>query len=178
MFEPEKFKEAYQNVKQLGFIESRRDRDTGIGKTLEDIMSIPENNIDAPDLHGIEIKSQRALSSSYVTLFTKAPTSPRAVNTRLRLNYGTFDQEFKDIKVLHVSIFGDRFVEHSGGYSFKLDVDDIQQKVFLTIKHTESSCMVEQSIYWSYEVLRNIINNKLQYLAFIKAVTQRRDKGT
>jgi hypothetical protein len=173
MFDLDSFISAYRQVQQLGFTESRRTGNTGIGKTLEDIMNIPENNIDAPDLHGIELKSQRALSSSYVTLFTKAPTKPKAVNTQLRLKYGTPDIEFSDIKVLHVSIFADRFVKHSGGYSFKLQLNDSEQKIFLLVKHNENGQIVEDSIYWTYEIIERNITTKLKHLAFVKAEVQK-----
>lgn len=71
-----KFKELFLRSKKLGFIKSHRSNNTGIGKTFEDICGIIENNFDAADFEGIEIKSHRAMSNSYITLFTKSPTYP------------------------------------------------------------------------------------------------------
>lgn len=36
-------------IKAIGWIESRRKSDTGIGKTIEDYLGIKENNIGEPD---------------------------------------------------------------------------------------------------------------------------------
>ena len=43
----------------MGFVESHREGDTGIGKTLEDLLGITENNIAGPDFATYELKSAR-----------------------------------------------------------------------------------------------------------------------
>jgi len=164
-----KFTSAFLSVKARGEYASNRSSHTGIGKTLEDAIGVIENNNDAPDLHGFEIKSHRAFSESYVTLFTKAPTFPKAVNNKLRLNYGSIDSHFPDIKVLHTSIFETRWNTHIAGYSYKLVRDDNEKKIFLFIKNIATDEIVENGIYWTYEVLSNIFTTKLQNLAFIQA---------
>ena len=58
---PNLFIENFKRVKDLGFVQSHRSHNTGIGKTLEDLMGIEENNLEEPDFGNIEIKSQRAL---------------------------------------------------------------------------------------------------------------------
>ena len=82
------FINRYLAVKELGWVRSHRSNNTGIGKTLEDLMEIVENNIEGPDLGDVEIKSQRKLTSSKLTLFTKKPTGPDGANTVLRDKYG------------------------------------------------------------------------------------------
>ena len=164
----QKFIEAFNDVKKLGELQSNRTGNTGIGKTLEDVMNVKENNINAPDLHGFEIKAQRKASSSYVTLFIKSPKPPK-VNNKLRLNYGSNDKIFKDIKVLHTSIFANKWNSHIGGYSYCLKLDDNKKKLFLLVKKTSNSNMVEDNIYWDYSTLDNIIKNKCQNLAFVQA---------
>ena len=71
--ELEKFILGFEKVRDMGFVKSHRSHNTGIGKTLEDLMGVEENNIVGPDFGNIEIKSQRAFSGSKVTLFTKSP---------------------------------------------------------------------------------------------------------
>jgi hypothetical protein len=173
MEQVDKFKNAFLSVKANGEYESNRSGNTGIGKTLEDAIGVIENNIDAPDLHGFEIKSQRALSSSYVTLFTKAPSFPKAINNKLRMTYGSNDEKFNDIKVLHTSIFETQWNTHSAGYNFKLKCDDDQKKLFLLVKKQDTEEIVEDNIYWTYEILENICSNKLEKLAFIQADTRK-----
>ncbi len=79
----------FRRIKKLGFVKSRRRSNTGIGKTFEDYIGVEENNIDKPDFAGYEIKAHREISSSYVTLFTKAPSFPKGANTYLKDTYGT-----------------------------------------------------------------------------------------
>ncbi len=165
----EKFIAAFREVKSRGFVPTNRSGNTGIGKTLEDYMNIPENNIDAPDLHGFELKSQRALSGSYITLFTKAPTSPEGVNTILREKYGTPDRIIPTKKVLHTSMFHNHYNTHKGGHGFKLLCDDSKGKIFLKMKSSSTGQEATEEIYWSYEVIQKILSHKLANLAFVIA---------
>lgn len=69
------------------YVRTHRSNDTGIGKTLEDLLGIAENNIQGPDTEETELKAARRGSSSMLTLFTKSP-SPAGVNTTLLRRYG------------------------------------------------------------------------------------------
>jgi len=165
----DKFVKAFEYVRSLGRVKTNRKGNTGIGKTLEDIIGVEENNLDAPDLHGYEIKSQRNLSSSYVTLFTKAPTYPKRVNNTLRLDYGSYDERFPDIKVLHTSVFATRWNSHKSGYSYRLQVDESESKVSLKIREASSENIIKSDIFWDAQTLNKIFSDKLQNLAFIQA---------
>jgi len=65
------FLEKMRGIKKRGFIPSIRKGPTGIGKTLEELLGIEENNIQGPDFSKYELKATRKGSSSMVTLFTK-----------------------------------------------------------------------------------------------------------
>ena len=173
MNEIDKFRKAFLAVKKKGEYKSKRSGNTGIGKTLEDAFGIIENNIDAPDLHGYEIKSKRALSESKLTLFTKVATYPEAINTRLRLKYGSKDPEFPDIKVLHTSMDAKRWNTHISGFSYTLKRDDKNKKLFMRVKKISSRKIVENNIYWDYDILKNTIQKKLNKLAFVIADTRK-----
>ena len=43
------FTREYQRIVAMGWIRTHRAGPTGVGKTLEDLLGIAENNIDAPD---------------------------------------------------------------------------------------------------------------------------------
>jgi hypothetical protein len=66
----EKFKVKFAAVKKMGWVKSKRKGPTGIGKTLEQLLGIKENNIALPDLGTVELKAHRIGSSSLITLFT------------------------------------------------------------------------------------------------------------
>ena len=65
-----------KKIKEMGWIRTHRDGNTGVGKTLEDLLGITENNIPGPNAAMIELKSARKNVSSMLTLFTKSPLPP------------------------------------------------------------------------------------------------------
>lgn len=75
----------FTRIKGLGFVETHRSGPTGIGKTLEDLLGIIENNEDGPDFGNYELKSYRINSNSMLTIFTKSPDVPRANSELLNL---------------------------------------------------------------------------------------------
>src|SRR4030067_1961149 len=81
------FAEKISQIKDKGFVVSNRPGDTGIGKTLEDLLGISENNIAGPDFDVYELKSGRKDSASMLTLFTKAPM-PKGANKSLLETFG------------------------------------------------------------------------------------------
>lgn len=95
-----------REIKEVGLIETHRAGDTGIGKTLEDLLGIPENNIALPDFGVMELKSQRINTQSMMTLFTKSPDG--ITNKEMRERFGYKDKEFPKIKCLRQTIIGDQ----------------------------------------------------------------------
>jgi len=81
-----------REIREEGYIKTHRAGDTGIGKTLEDLLGIEENNISLPDIGEIELKSQRLDTGSMLTIATKAP-QPRSANRRLHDSYKYLDNE-------------------------------------------------------------------------------------
>lgn len=163
------FIKDFNKVRDLGFTPSRRSNSTGIGKTFEDLIGVVENNISEPDLHGFEIKSQRSLSGSYVTLFTKSPTMPKSANTHLRQSYGSYDSKYPDVQVLHTSIFHDRFNTHLAGSSFSLKINYVEERIYILVKKHDFT--VDDSVYYSFDSIRQAIN-KIENLAFVIANTE------
>ena len=78
------FVSEYAKICGMGWIRTHRTGSTGIGKTLEDLLGIMENNKDEPDFGEYELKSCRLSSNSMLTIFTKTPLPPGVVN-KLRL---------------------------------------------------------------------------------------------
>ena len=66
----EQFIEKFSEIRRMSFVESRRRGPTGIGKTLEDLLGITENNIALPDFGNLELKAHRLSSTNLITLFT------------------------------------------------------------------------------------------------------------
>jgi len=86
------FLRRLNEIRQMGYVPSHRTGDTGIGKTLEDLLGIEENNISGPDFANYELKAARKSSSSMLTLFTKAPL-PDGANNKLLEMFGYPERE-------------------------------------------------------------------------------------
>lgn len=170
----EEFGLGFKALKGMGFIDSRRFHDTGIGKTAEDLLGIVENNKTSADYKGlIELKSHRELSEAMVTLFTKSP-EPRGANTVIRESYGYPDEKFKDKKVLHITFSARQFSSsEKSKYGFMLDVNRSKQKIFIKARHILSGKIETSEVFYPFDKLRANVEHKCKYIIFISAEKRR-----
>ncbi|AEH02719.1 MvaI/BcnI restriction endonuclease family protein [Lacinutrix sp. 5H-3-7-4] len=173
MIDKTKIEKEFNRIKSLGFIPSRRKHNTGIGKTFEDYLGVTENNDKLPDFDGFEVKSQRALTSSYLTLFTKSPTGPNKANTYLRDKYGEEYEEYPGLKKLHTSIFSNKFNTYKLRTGFIIVNDKENSVVRLEVKDLVTGEITDKSVYWSYEDLSKALHKKLQALFYVNAETRK-----
>lgn len=164
------FVREYQKIVDMGWIRTHRSGPTGIGKTLEDLLGIEENNFDAPDFGEYELKSCRMNSGSMLTMFTLSP-QPRGANTALRLKYGYSSQAYSNSeKVLHATLSGNRFTSIANtGHQLKFlcRPDGI---------YIESENGIE-NIYWSRENLKKQFEKKYKNkFVYAKAESRGCDK--
>ena len=162
----------FKNIKAKGWIETSRHGDQCLGNAFEDLIGKIEDNKSEADFKGIELKSHRTVTSSLMSLFSKAPSSPRGVNTYLRENYGIEDVEGFGKKVLNTTISGKRFNSHRGGHNFKIDVDRANRKMWLVIKSSLTDEVKEgpsagAGVYWDFSVLENALIKKLSKIAIL-----------
>ncbi|OGY92789.1 MAG: hypothetical protein A3H70_00375 [Candidatus Komeilibacteria bacterium RIFCSPLOWO2_02_FULL_48_11] len=88
-----------EEIKKMGFVETHRSGNTGIGKTLEDLLKIKENNIPLPDIGEVaELKSYRKSAQSMMTLFTLEPLPQGGDRDRTLLDGFDFDAFKKRVK--------------------------------------------------------------------------------
>lgn len=173
----ESFKSDFEMLKSKGFIESMRISHTGIGKTCEELIGIPENNSKLADYKGIlEIKSSREFSKSMITLFTKSPSSSIKVSSYLREKYGRPDKNFPEIKVLRFTAEHDDYKYFDNSYGFKINIDEKDRRLNLLINSIDGELLEIGNIYYDLGDLKEIINSKLKYIAYIKAETIKGDK--
>ncbi|MDR0918427.1 MAG: MvaI/BcnI family restriction endonuclease, partial [Oscillospiraceae bacterium] len=149
----EDFIREYEKIRDMGWIRTHRGGPTGIGKTLEDLLDIHENNLDEPDFGEYELKSKRLRATSMLTMLTRAPQPARA-NTYLRLKYGYSSSVYdNDEKVLHSTLTAQRFVPiQNTGFKLKIVCDDNK----INIASEEGI----EDIYWDRENLRKAFNKK------------------
>lgn len=177
------FLKRIRQIKEVGFVQSHRVGDTGIGKTLEDLLGITENNIAGPDFEAYELKSGRKDSVSMLTLFTKAP-KPEGANRGLLEAFGyaqrkslkgykqvTFGREDSteyalpvNEKELHVTV--DAVKTNSVGLRLMIDSDRI---------HIWNEKSVEA--YYDKQILKEAFEKKYHRLIYVLA-DNKKEKGS
>lgn len=153
----------FKKIKEQGWIKTHRSGPTGIGKTLEDLLGIPENNLDEPDFGDYELKSCRINSQSMLTMFTRTPQPARS-NTYLRNKYGYSSSAYdNDKKVLHSTLTATRFVPIANtGHSLKIICDE--NKISIA-----SETEVE-NVFWDKSSLRKAFEKKYKNkFVYVKA---------
>lgn len=166
-------KNEFFRIKALGFVENTRPNNTdgGIGNTFEDLLGVAENNKSEADFKGFEIKSQRFLNTSVVSLFTKAPEFPKRANSFLRENFGEErNEEHPGKKILYASVYGNREAEIYSKYKMRLQVNRQEEKIELVIKDLNNNIL--SSVYWSFKLIIKA-SSKLKNLFLVSAETKK-----
>lgn len=97
------FLEKLKEIKEMSYVKTHRRGNTGIGKTLEDLLGIKENNVPSPNHRMFELKSARKNAKSMLTLFTKSPL-PEKANSTLLKKFGYKSAKGNDRKELHTTV--------------------------------------------------------------------------
>ena len=162
-------KKEFARIKKMGDVKATRSGYTGIGKTFEDLLGKKEDTLELPDYHGIEIKTRRGYTRSYTTLFGATPQGKKEFEIkRLRSIYGYPDNVYKNQKLLHASVQANCSTLVGNRFLFKLVVDYEEEKIFLLITDKNMN-FIEKKSYWTFKILEEKLNRKLQYLALVKA---------
>ena len=159
----------FSKIKNMGYVKSVRSGSTGIGATFEFLLGKEEDDLEIPDFVGIEIKTKRSYSKSYISLFNAVPTGSGYYEVkRLRDYYGYPINGNKDLKQLYAEVFSNRLTRVGLWYYFGLKVDFEREKIFLLIYNHRDE-LVDDSTYWDFDILKEKLERKLSILALIKA---------
>lgn len=143
-------------IKNKGFIKTHRSNDTGIGKTLEDLLEIPENNLRLPDVGDIELKTKRIESKSMLTIATKSP-QPRGINKVLFNKYKYKDKH--GFCSLHSTVCSSKI--NPQGFRIIIKGD----KLVLKNKNNIEA-------YWPMSVFDNVLKSKSNRILLVFAETK------
>lgn len=143
-------------IKSQGFIKTHRLNDTGIGKTLEDLLEIKENNFRLPDVGDIELKTKRLESQSMLTLATKSP-EPKGINRILFEKYKYIDDE--GYYNLHSTVYGSRL----NPQGFKIRLEDSK----LVLENKENI-----ECYYPISIFQNVLISKSNKILLVFAQTK------
>jgi hypothetical protein len=154
-------KKKLKEIKERGFCETHRAGDTGIGKTLEDLLGVKENNIPLHDIRGVaELKAYRKAAKSMVTLFTLEPLPKGGDRDRLLLdNFGYSKRDNQRSKELHSTLSCKRY----NNQNLKLSVEKDKIRVKGKGKRL--------NIYWDMQSVEKKFYDKLPALVYVLADT-------
>jgi hypothetical protein len=147
-------------IKANGYVRTHRVGDTGIGKTLEDLLEIEENNIPGPNGSMIELKSGRKTAKSMLTLITKSP-KPEKANSVLLQRYGYPSEKGSGRRELHTTVNALGYNTLKKQTGFKIEVGSDRVKLV-----SESR---EVLGYWDEATLRERFVRKIPRLLYVKA---------
>lgn len=163
----------FERIRKKGYIKGICNNLSAIGRTFESELNLPENTFSIPDYYGIEIKTRRAYSKSYITLFTAVPDGENLFEIeRLKETYGYPCKKNRNYKVLYIEAFGNKLNFAGIKYQYKIDVSRSERKVYLTIFNRYND-LIERKIYWSFDYLKEKLTTKLQFLAIVNAWTNK-----
>lgn len=170
-----KLKRNFNEIKKLGYIKTVRNGPTGIGATFEKLIGKEEESFEIPDYYGIEIKTRRAYSKSYLTLFNAVPTGSTFHETkRLRDKYGYPSKKDKRLKRLYAEVFCNQVTKVGLWYYFELKIDKEENKLILVVYDYKQD-LIDETTYWDLDILKEKLERKLQVLALVKAWTNHID---
>ena len=168
-----KLKEEFVKIKEKGWIKSLNRGNNGVGFTFESLLGIQKNELEIPDYNGIELKTRRYSSTSYIILFSSKPEGKYYHEAeRIKDKYGYPHRIFKQYKVLNNSVYANKFNKIGQKYYFKLDVDRNERKIYLLICDKYKN-LLERDVYWDFDILEEKIYRKLNFLALIKAYSKK-----
>ncbi len=153
-----------KEIKKMGYIKTHRAGNTGIGKTLENLLGITENNVPGPNATMLELKSARRNVSSMLTLFTKSPLPPKANSILLeKFGYESARGNNKR-KKLHTTVNAVKYNQLKGKTGFKIAIQKDRVNLVTAKKEVVG--------YWDKETLKNSFERKLPKLLYVKAETR------
>lgn len=148
-------------IKAMGWITTHRPGDTGVGKTLEDLLHIKENNFAGPNGHMTELKSGRKNAAGMLTLFTKSPL-PRKINRQLAEKFGTRDEGGRLKLHTTVNALSRNTLYGSPGFIIKI------KQATIVLDHNKYADL--PTPYWNRRDLEGAFKKKYpQYLLYVKA---------
>jgi hypothetical protein len=154
-------------ISARGFVPAILNADTGIGRTLENLLGIPMNSSKAPDYKGIELKSARELKSTRKGLFGKTPNwelSKFKNRTEILDNFGYWeDGVFRLYNTIRAT--------GRNAQGLILRTDYIQDYLYENSDKSE----IGDFLVWELEVLKNALLVKHKETFWISAESKFED---
>jgi len=160
--------EKFKQIKERGYVKTVMNGSGGVGRTFEQLLGKEVENLEQPDYNGIEIKARRGYTNFPITLFNATPDSNENEIKNLVNKYGYPDYQFRMCNVLSASFNSCEKTRVGAKYQFKLHVDNENKRIYLYV-YDRYNNLIDNTIYWSFELLEKKLKNKLSLLAIVVA---------
>ena len=147
-------------IKRMGYVRTLRRGSTGIGKTLETLLEITENNISAPDLGQIELKAQRDNHKGMTTLFTFNRKAWKMDPLEAVKKYGSLDKDGR------MGMYYTMDLKPNSAGLFLLVGDTV-----VSVRSVDGTLIAE----WELEEITKRFNRKVRNILLVKAKVEERD---
>lgn len=168
-----KLNEEFIKIKKMGWVKSVNRGSNGIGFTFESLLGISKNELEIPDYNGIELKTRRYSSTSYIILFSCKPEGKYYHEVeRIKDEYGYPHSIFCEYKILNNSVYANKKNKIGQKYYFKLEVSREDEKIYLLVYNINNE-LLEREVYWAFDILKEKLYRKLKWLALVKAYSKK-----
>lgn len=170
MINTKRFEKKAQEIAQSGWHLARGKGTSQVGITYELLLGKEPENFEWPDFYGIEIKTKTKnfYKNNTVSLFRATPDSDFFEIKRLVSTYGLPDQKNSQFKVLYLEISGKKRKCLKNGFKFKLVVNYLKKELVLYV-YDQNWLLIDTKTSWSFKMLKEKLERKLSYLAFVLA---------
>lgn len=160
----------FMEIKKQNWIESSSHGKGNVGITFENLIGKERENFPIADYNGIEIKtSLKHTGRLNLNLFSATFDGPYIYGIQyLKNQYGWSDKELKEYKIFYATISATKLTKVNNHYFMKLEIDYFYKKIYLIILDKNKK-LIEKSCFWNFRTLKEKLDKKIKYLAFIEA---------
>ncbi len=155
----DEFSVKFKEIKNLGYVPTKRRGPTGIGYTLETRLGIAENNNAHPDIDGAELKAHRTKGNCLITLFTFDKRVWRMPPLDAVRKYGSLDRNGRRGLYYTISL-----KPNSAGLFLDVQPTDI------SIRHISGEVVA----VWQLQTLADRFNQKIPALIYVSTFCEER----
>ena len=160
---------VFFNIKEKGWIESKRNGSGGIGYTFEILLNKKEDSFPIPDFGVFEIKTMRRNSRSKLHLVHVTPDGDFLFPIKRILDkLGYPCRKAPEYKVFNMSVSAINYTKVGFYKRIKLMVNHEEEKIDL-IAETIGGKNLNIDVSWSFYLLKKYLELKLKYLAIVRA---------
>ncbi|MGB3979692.1 MAG: MvaI/BcnI family restriction endonuclease [Tepidanaerobacteraceae bacterium] len=155
-----------EEIKDMGYIPTKRKGSTGVGHTFEQVFGLEEDNLQIPDIGGrVEVKTTRRNSGTLVTMFTFNRSVWQMKQKDVVMKYGYYSEKDRRWALYH-SIYPHK--PHPSGFEVVVD----KHGNTLKLRHSGEDIAI-----WSIYRLVGALLYKLGKILFVIADSRIGENG-